>query len=573
MARSRHWLREATFLPTDVIPGTPNDDTLTGTSGADTINGGLGADLMQGGLGNDSYVIDNAGDRIVEAAGAGLDSVLSRISHTLADNVERLQLAGSAHLSGTGNALDNVLIGNAGNNRLSGGDGRDSISGDAGHDTLNGDAGDDTLDGGAGVNQMSAGDGDDVLLNSGSGTLYGGAGQDHLIFVDGRVGPAGYAYAGDGNDTIDAQLLADVSYLLVGDAGDDVIHCTGSEEAALSGGDGNDSVSGWGDYLNGGFGDDTLRSESGPSGDRLDGYGGKDLAFGSAYDDSFIDYDTDADTYIAGEGADRLSVQWRTISDDVNWTFTFDSHVVQGNTYAGFEKLEAETGSGNDYIDASAALYSALRGGAGNDTLIGSAGEFQAAIYGYDGNDDLRASGSGSAWLEGNDGKDTLTGGAAEDVLNGGAGKDRLSGGDGDDTFKFASSIKDPDTILDFGTLDNIAVDQKRVYVGDGDRNEDGAVMIDGPGSFSATAELVIVTSDIAGALTADNAAAAIGSSSVAYATGRTAIFAVDNGVDSAVYYFESSGNDALVSATELTLMATLSGTASTTIDNYNWYR
>src|SRR4029079_5903159 len=52
--------------------------------------------------------------------------------------------AGAGNLNGTGNALDNVIIGNDGNNVLSGSAGNDTLTGGAGIDTFtfaNGDTG------------------------------------------------------------------------------------------------------------------------------------------------------------------------------------------------------------------------------------------------------------------------------------------------------------------------------------------------------------------------------------------------------------------------------------------------
>ena len=42
---------------------------------ANTLNGGAGADAMAGGAGNDTYVVDNIGDIVIEAASAGTDRV------------------------------------------------------------------------------------------------------------------------------------------------------------------------------------------------------------------------------------------------------------------------------------------------------------------------------------------------------------------------------------------------------------------------------------------------------------------------------------------------------------------
>ena len=95
----------------NVITGFGGNDTLDGGGGNDTLNGGVGADQMSGGIGDDTYNVDNAGDVVIEAVGAGSDRVISSIDYTLTANVERLDLIGSA-ITGTGNGLDNVLAGN-----------------------------------------------------------------------------------------------------------------------------------------------------------------------------------------------------------------------------------------------------------------------------------------------------------------------------------------------------------------------------------------------------------------------------------------------------------------------------
>lgn len=156
-------------------------NTLTGNAGDNFLNGRAGADRMIGGAGDDIYVVDNTGDRVVEAANGGIDTVRTASSHKLAANVENLVLTGSAHATGSGNVLANNLSGNAGNNILRGGEGNDVLSGKNGNDALYGGADNDRLWGGSGSDRLFAGSGRD-LLDGGAGadTLDGGTDNDTL---------------------------------------------------------------------------------------------------------------------------------------------------------------------------------------------------------------------------------------------------------------------------------------------------------------------------------------------------------------------------------------------------------
>lgn len=68
------------------------DNRLTGNDQNNILDGMGGADTMAGGKGDDSYYLDNAGDKIVERAGEGVDTVYATASATLSANVENLVL-------------------------------------------------------------------------------------------------------------------------------------------------------------------------------------------------------------------------------------------------------------------------------------------------------------------------------------------------------------------------------------------------------------------------------------------------------------------------------------------------
>lgn len=147
----------------DYIYGKGGNDVIYGKDGDDFIDGGTGADKMYGGGNNDTYVVDNYGDKVFEDYGSGIDTVLASINYTLSKNVEQLVLTGSSNLNGTGNNLNNIITGNDGNNILKGEEGDDVLLGGGGNDTLYGGTGHDLLVGGLGVDHLWGGAGKDVF--------------------------------------------------------------------------------------------------------------------------------------------------------------------------------------------------------------------------------------------------------------------------------------------------------------------------------------------------------------------------------------------------------------------------
>ena len=204
------------------------DDDLTGTSGDNIINGGVGADKMTGGLGNDSYYVDNAGDVVVEATGAGTDTVYSTLTYTLAGTfIENLTLLGTDNNNATGSTAANVLTGNSGNNVLDGGAGGDTMAGREGNDTY-------VVDSSLDVVVENASEGTDLVKAGVSFIL--GANLENLTLT-GTLNRSGYGNAldnvitgntgdnslkgYDGNDTLNGAVGADT---MVGGNGDDVYY-------------------------------------------------------------------------------------------------------------------------------------------------------------------------------------------------------------------------------------------------------------------------------------------------------------------------------------------------------------
>jgi serralysin len=129
----------------NLLYGGAGRDTILGGNGNDTLVGEAGADTLKGEAGNDIYNLgsDVAGDTLNDSA--GIDSVLSTVTRSMAGyvGVEYLYLQGVANINGAGNTLNNLIVGNTGNNVMHGGGGQDTLRGAFGTDSQFGDAGND----------------------------------------------------------------------------------------------------------------------------------------------------------------------------------------------------------------------------------------------------------------------------------------------------------------------------------------------------------------------------------------------------------------------------------------------
>lgn len=201
----------------DIISGNSVGNTLTGNAGDDRLDGRGGNDTMIGGTGDDTYVVDSRGDRVIEAHGAGEDTIeTSLTSFTLSDKlIENLTFTGGAS-TGTGNPGNNKLTGASDGDTLTGAAGDDTLSGEGGDDQLNAGSGDDYLKGGAGHDTLNAAAGHDTLEGGeGDDLLIGAAGNDRFVFGPGFGDDVVTGFQ-SGDDTLDYSAMITAGQTAVG---------------------------------------------------------------------------------------------------------------------------------------------------------------------------------------------------------------------------------------------------------------------------------------------------------------------------------------------------------------------
>ncbi|MGO7505399.1 RTX toxin, partial [Rhizobium johnstonii] len=483
-----------TYTGSASFTGTGNAlaNTVTSGAGNDTLNGGGGADSLIGGAGDDTYIVDNIGDLVTEAADAGTDTVRTTLaSYTLGSDVENLAYISTLAFTGTGNDLDNVITGGAAIDTLSGGVGNDTLNGGAGADRLIGGEGNDIyivdnagdlvtevanegidtartnlsahtlaanvenltyigtaaftgagnlLDniiiGGVGADKLMGAAGNDTLIGgAGADTMSGGTGDD--IYVVDIATDIVIENANEGTDTVQTAL---VGYTL----GNNVENLTYMGSASFTG-----AGNALANTITGGAGTDTLN-----------GGAGADTLIGRAGNDTYIiDNAGDLVTEVADEGTDtvRTNLASYTLAANVENLSFAGTGAFAGtgnnldNTITGGAAIDALSGGvGNDMLDGGAGADS-LIGGEGNDTyIIDNAGDSVAenADEGSDtvgttlasytlGSDveNLTYIGAAAFTGTGNDLANTIRGAAGADTLDGGGGADSLIGGAGNDTY------------------------------------------------------------------------------------------------------------------------------------------
>lgn len=356
--------------------GNALNNVLTGNEFDNMLEGGAGKDQMIGGRGNDLYIVDNAADVVAEAAGGGIDTIQTSISYSLArlDQVENLELTGTANLTATGNKYANTLTGNDGSNLIDGGAGADRLIGGLGNDTY-------VVDSYADLVLEAFDEGIDEI-------------RSLNVLLGAVANVENYTYTGN------------KSWAFTGDEADNVLK-GGSAGDILNGADGDDRIYGnaGNDELTGGNGNDFI-----------DGGAGSDRLYGGQGDDVYL-LDSAKDQVIDLSGLDRIEAAFS----------------VNLASYIGVEDVTLRGTAGAAAIGNAGA--NALTGNDGANILSGLAGDDR--LSGLKGNDTLDG-GEGDDWIDGGAGIDVLKGGTGSDtfhyakVSDGGRGETITDFGTGD---------------------------------------------------------------------------------------------------------------------------------------------
>ncbi len=172
------------------------------------------------------------------------------------------------------------------------------------------------------------------------------------------------------------------------------------------------------------------------AGDVMTGTAGPDQMHGGGGDDMLIS-GGGADSYWGGSGLDTVSYAGIGTALHINLSDPGQNAGEAADDL--FHDIEGIIGGhGSDHITGSSAA-NRLEGGTGNDWLDGLGGDDvliggdgHDSILGRDGNDYMDG-GAGNDNMPGDLGDDVIYGGAGNDLLGGGDGNDRLFGGDGHD--------------------------------------------------------------------------------------------------------------------------------------------
>ena len=469
-----------TLIGMEGIVGSKYNDFLTGDSHDNYLDGGAGVDILSGGLGDDTYVIDDLTDVIIEHRGGGNDTIITSLTYTLPSDIENLTISGY-NGDGTGNSANNILTGNAGSNRLDGGAGADIMIGGAegdyykvdnvhdvireyrneGMDTVTASV-DYTLSSnieildltGAAITGRGNGEDNVIVGTDANNVLYGLGGDDDL---DGGKG-ADVMSGGTGHDLFHVDDIGDV---VIEDAGGygtvysfvsftmganvEVVSAYGPNLTLIGNSDDNFIYNYYNGYIDGGAGADTMESSYGTATYVVDNVG-----------DVITDQEAGDHDLVLSSISFTLTYNLEDLSlsgaDALNGTGNELDNILTGN---GSNNILSGA-DGNDTLNGNGGLDT-LTGGTGDDVYIidvsgdivsenadeGHDSEMVSISYAMDANVEvLTLTGSGDIDGTGNELANVITGNAGNNRMDGGLGADVLSGGGGDDIY-IVDSVND----------------------------------------------------------------------------------------------------------------------------------
>ena len=394
-------LENLTLQGTSAINGTGNafENLITGNTADNILIGGAGADTIIGGSGNDSYYVDNIGDMITENPNEGIDKVFSTVSYTLGNNLENLTLQGTSAINGTGNALDNLIIGNNADNILTGGAGANTMIGGAGNDSYYVDATSDMI-------TEDLNEGIDTVFSTVSYTL--GNNLENLT-LQGTS-----AINGTGNALDNLIISNNADNILMGGAGADT----------MIGGVGNDS------YYVDNIGDSITENK----------YQGIDTVFSTV-------------SYTLGNNLENLTLQGTSV---INGTGNALNNIIIGNTAdniltggAGADTMIGGAGNDSYYVDNTGDSIT-------ENKYQGIDKVFSTVSYTLGNNlENLTLQGTSAIDGTGNDLNNIITGNTADNIFTGGAGADTMIGGVGNDSY-YVDNIGDSITENKYQGIDTV---------------------------------------------------------------------------------------------------------------------
>jgi Ca2+-binding RTX toxin-like protein len=579
----------------DTIAGGSGNDIIVGGEGADSITGGAGIDNLSGGAGADIFVVATLGagfvglttaetvsggagnDTLQFAAGAVVIAAADLVNVSGIETIEILNIAQTAGLTltdaffttnGTATLAVNSITATTGVLTLAAStlSAANSIQLNTGGTTT-------------GAHVINFGAGNDTLTTTAVAmdnvtTLAGGAGTDTLALLDG--GTATFDATVTGFETVsfstasgnyaltvrDANVAAAATQTINGSNLTGTLLWNGAAELdgkfSITGGTGADSLTGGSlvDTITAGLGADVITGGLGA--DSLTGGLGADtFVYESVAQSNGTNTDTITD-FTTGTDKLQVTLNYSTL------TTALDINAVRASAGVAGTSLAQDTLSGQRgqyvYDTSSSSLF--VNFNADNlltttDYKIGINAASTATASIVDGDINFVITGGTNA--------DVITAGGGADTITGGTGADVMTGGTGVDTFRFALlnevTLNTPDSIQDFvqatgGDVLSFSANGAGTFAivsgtSVADQVIDGFQVVAGA-AHGPNSEISVITTAVGGALTSANAATAIGNATGNYATTDFKFFVVSNGTDAAVFYFDSAGADATVTAGEL---------------------